>query len=44
MGAENRKPGYTTEDDFRHMSALFDECLAVTYGLRKSLLTKGKKL
>jgi four helix bundle protein len=35
--------GYMTEDDYHRINALLDECLAVTYGLRKSLLSKARK-
>jgi four helix bundle protein len=35
--------GYMTVDDYHRINALLDECLAVTYGLRKSLLSKARK-
>jgi four helix bundle protein len=35
--------GYISERDYHHISTLLDECLAVTYGLRKSLATKIKR-
>jgi four helix bundle protein len=35
--------GYISEDEYRHINTLVDECLAVTYGLRKSVITKAKR-
>jgi four helix bundle protein len=35
--------GYISEDEYRHINTLVDECLAVTYGLRKSVITKTKR-
>ncbi len=35
--------GYISEKDYRHISRLLDECLAVTYGLRKSIVSKAKR-
>jgi four helix bundle protein len=35
--------GYIPENDYPHVSALLDECLAVTYGLRKSVTVKIKR-
>jgi four helix bundle protein len=35
--------GYIPENDYRHIGALLDECMAVTYGLRKSITAKIKR-
>lgn len=35
--------GYIPEDKYCHINTLVDECLAVTYGLRKSVITKAKR-
>jgi four helix bundle protein len=35
--------GYISEKDYHHISRLLDECLAVTYGLRKSIVSKAKR-
>ena len=32
--------GYLTEKEYHHLYELLDECLALTYGLRKSLRSK----
>jgi four helix bundle protein len=32
--------GYIPENEYRHIGTLLDECLAVTYGLRKSIIDK----
>jgi four helix bundle protein len=34
---------YIGEEDYNHISALLNECLAVTYGLRKSITAKLKR-
>jgi four helix bundle protein len=34
--------GYLSEENNRSVNALVDECLAVTYGLRKSIIAKAK--
>ena len=34
--------GYITEDKYKKINMLLDECLAVTYGLRKSLIIRRK--
>ena len=36
------RPGYIPENEYHHISTLLDECLAVTYGLRKSITAKMK--
>ena len=36
--------GYLSEYEYSKISALLDECLAVTYGLRKSITAKTKTL
>jgi four helix bundle protein len=35
--------GYLSEENYRRINALLDECLAVTYGLRKSIVAKAKQ-
>ncbi len=35
--------GYLAEDDYHHLYGTLDECLALTYGLRKSLVGKAVK-
>jgi four helix bundle protein len=35
--------GYILENEYQHIAALLDECLAVTYGLRKSIATRIKR-
>jgi four helix bundle protein len=35
--------GYLEENDYHHLHEMLDECLALTYGLRKSLRDKGSK-
>ena len=35
--------GYISEKDYHHISRLLDECLALTYGLRKSIVSKAKR-
>ena len=35
--------GYIPENDYPQVNALLDECLAVTYGLRKSVTVKIKR-
>jgi four helix bundle protein len=35
--------GYLPENEYQRISALLDECLAVTYGLRKSLFAKPRR-
>jgi four helix bundle protein len=35
--------GYIAEEDYRHLYGMLDECLALTYGLRKSLVAKNEK-
>ena len=34
--------GYIPENEYQHISTLLDECLAITYGLRKSIAAKIK--
>jgi four helix bundle protein len=35
--------GYIPENEYQRISTLLDECLAVTYGLRKSITAKLKR-
>ena len=35
--------GYIPEIEYQHISTLLDECLAVTYGLRKSLSARATR-
>jgi four helix bundle protein len=35
--------GYLAEQDYRRLYEVLDECLALTYGLRKSLIAKNEK-
>ncbi len=35
--------GYIPEIEYHHIGALLDECLAVTYGLKKSITVKMKQ-
>ncbi|MEW6658658.1 MAG: four helix bundle protein [Thermodesulfobacteriota bacterium] len=35
--------GYLPENKYNHISKLLDECLALTYGLRKSIASKVKR-
>ncbi|MFH1597005.1 MAG: four helix bundle protein [Pseudomonadota bacterium] len=35
--------GYIPENEYQYINALLDECLAVTYGLRKSITAKVKR-
>lgn len=35
--------GYLPEKEYNNISKLLDECLAVTYGLRKSIITKIRR-
>jgi len=35
--------GYIRENEYQHISTLLDECMAVTYGLRKSITAKIKR-
>ncbi len=35
--------GYLPENKYHHISKLLDECLALTYGLRKSITNKIKR-
>jgi four helix bundle protein len=35
--------GYISESEYRYISPWLDECLAVTYGLRKSITSKMKQ-
>ena len=35
--------GYLSEYEYSKISSLLDECLAVTYGLRKSIIIKLKR-
>jgi four helix bundle protein len=34
--------GYLAENEYRHLHEILDDCLALTYGLRKSLRTKKR--
>ena len=34
--------GYILQDENRQVNALLDECMAVTYGLRKSITSKSR--
>jgi len=35
--------GYISEEKFNHIGALLDECLALTFGLKKSIAAKLKR-
>ena len=35
--------GYISEKEYHRISRLLDECLAITYGLRKSIVSKAKR-
>lgn len=35
--------GYLTEDEYDHLHGILDECVALTYGLRKSLRLAGDR-
>jgi len=35
--------GYLLENEYQQIAALLDECLAVTYGLRKSITSRIKR-
>jgi four helix bundle protein len=35
--------GYLPENNYKHISKLLGECLALTYGLRKSITSKVKR-
>lgn len=35
--------GYLSEDKYNQIAKLLDECLALTYGLRKSIVNKVKR-
>jgi four helix bundle protein len=37
------RPGYLSKDRYNQIAKLLDECLALTYGLRKSLANKIKR-